>query len=513
MKSIIKYLLVCLAMMATTSGAFAEVEVDYESSFTANFGKGDLAPYYIMSNRGGTITQQYGALVNAALKHQIDTTERFSYGFGAELWAGLSSALPYEKYHLDKDAFIPHDERPAYCWVQQLYADVKYRSLFATIGAKARRSEVVDAELSSGDLVMSGNARPGAGVAAGFINYQTIPYTKGWLQISGEISYERFSDGDWLKNHYNYYNNFLTTGYWFHYKQMHLRTRPDQPVVVTIGAQAATQFAGTWNTYENGVLTKSLKMPANFKSFFRAIVAGSGGNNLGDQLYVEGNHVGSWDMMVEYKHPSIGKMRAYHQTIWEDGSGIGLQNGFDGLWGIEWKAPEKAIVSGAVLEYLDFTNQSGRIHFSKEMEATSGIQGEATGFDNYYNNYCYNGYHNRGMSIGSPFVRGVIYNTDGYLRYTDNLLRGFHVGLKGDVNDEIDYRLLFSYRKGWGTAEMPRQKGVSATCFLLEANVRPHWLRNFDFRMQFAFDRGSLLGNNTGWLVSMRYNGNFNIGK
>ena len=47
MKSIIKYLLVCLAMMATTSGAFAEVEVDYEGSFTANFGKGDLAPYYI----------------------------------------------------------------------------------------------------------------------------------------------------------------------------------------------------------------------------------------------------------------------------------------------------------------------------------------------------------------------------------------------------------------------------------------------------------------------------------
>lgn len=38
MKLIIKYLLVCLAMMATTSGAFAEVEVDYESSFTANFG-------------------------------------------------------------------------------------------------------------------------------------------------------------------------------------------------------------------------------------------------------------------------------------------------------------------------------------------------------------------------------------------------------------------------------------------------------------------------------------------
>ncbi|MGM9869476.1 MAG: hypothetical protein ACI30R_07635 [Sodaliphilus sp.] len=513
MKCVIKYLMVCFVLFVGTYRAFAEVDVDYEGTFTANFGKGDLAPYYINANRGGTVTQQHSALVSAAMKHNVDTTERFSYGFGAELWAGLSSALPYEKYHLDKDAFIPHDERPAYCWVQQLYADVKYRSLFATLGAKARHSEVVDAELSSGDLVMSGNARPGAGVAAGFINYQTIPYTKGWLQISGEISYERLSDGDWLKNHYNYYNNFITTGYWFHYKQMHLRTRPDRPVVLTIGAQAACQFGGTWDSYENGILVNSVKMPANFKSFFRAIVAGSGGDNPGDQIFVEGNHVGSWDMMLEYKHPTIGKMRAYHQTIWEDGSGIGLQNGFDGLWGIEWKAPGKSIVSGAVVEYLDFTNQSGRIHFSKEMGDASGIEGNATGYDNYYNNYCYNGYHNRGMSIGSPFLRGVIYNTDGYLRYTDNLLRGFHIGLKGDVTDEINYRLLFSYRKGWGTAEMPRMKGVSATCFLVEANARLHWLEGFDLRTQFAFDRGSLLGNNTGWLVSIRYSGNFNIGK
>lgn len=510
-----KWKILCLwaALIAGVGMASAEVEVDWEGGVTANFGKGDLAPYYINANRGGTVTQQYSGLMNMGMKHQMDTTERFSYGFGAELWAGAASALGYDKYNLAEGTFTRHDECPAYFWVQQLYADVKYRSLFATAGAKARRSEVVDAELSSGDLVMSGNARPGAGVAAGFVNYQTIPYTKGWLQISGEISYERLSDGDWLKNHYNYYNNFITTGYWFHYKQMHLRTRPDQPVVVTLGAQAACQFGGTWDTYEHGVLTQSVKMPANFKSFFRAIVAGSGGDNVGDQLYVEGNHVGSWDMMVEYKHPSWGKWRAYHQTIWEDGSGIGLQNGFDGLWGIEWKSAEPGIVSGAVVEYIDFTNQSGRIHFSKEMAEMTVVKGEATGYDNYYNNYCYNGYHNRGMSIGSPFARGVIYNTDGYLRYTDNLLRGFHLGVKGNVNSYIDYRVLFSYRKGWGTAELPHEKGVSATCMLIEANARPAWLEGFTLKTQFAFDRGSLLGNNTGWLVSIQYTGNFNIGK
>lgn len=56
-------------------------------------------------------------------------------------------------------------------------------------------------------------------------------------------------------------------------------------------------------------------MPANFKSFFRSIIAGSGGDNPGDQMYVEGNHVGSWDIMLDYENDAVGKFRAYHQTI------------------------------------------------------------------------------------------------------------------------------------------------------------------------------------------------------
>lgn len=498
----------CVAICAT-----AQMDVEWEAGVTANFGKGDLAPYYIASGRGGTVTQPYSALANAAIQHEMDTTRRFSYGFGAEVWTGFASNTTYARYSTERGAFMRNAQHPARAWVQQLYASLKYRSLFATLGAKARHSEVASADLSSGDLIMSGNARPGAGIAGGLVDYRNLPLTKGWVQVSGEISYERLSDGDWLKNHYNYYNNFLTTGYWFHYKQIHFRTRPDKPVVFTIGAQSSCQFAGTQRYYEKGVLVKTVKMPANFKSFFRSIIAGSGGDNPGDQMYVEGNHVGSWDIMLDYKHHSLGTFRAYHQSIWEDGSGIGLQNGFDGLWGLEWRSGHKSLVSGAVLEYIDLTNQSGHIHFSEEVNKDSHIVGGATGSDDYYNNYAYNGYQNRGMSIGSPFVRGTIYNADGYMRYTDNLVRGFHMGIKGYINPRIDYRMLFSYRKAWGTPEHPRTKGIAATCFLVETTARPAWLEGLSLKAQFAFDRGSLLGNNTGALVSITYNGNFNLGK
>lgn len=501
-------------MLATTALlASAEFEVEYEGGVTANYGKGDIAPYYINSNRGGTLTQQYSTLFNAAAKHELDTTRRFSFGFGAEFWGGYTSSVSYDRYELATGKFVRNLQHPAHAWVQQLYADVKYRSLFATVGAKARQSDLASSDLSSGDLVMSGNARPGTGVRVGFVNYQNIPFTNGWVQISGELGYERLDDGDWLKNHYNYYNNFLTTGYWFNYKKLRLRTRPDQPFVFTIGAQAACQFAGTQNIYENGILTKTVKMPANFKSFFHSIIAGSGGDNPGDQAYVEGNHVGSWDIMLDYENDAVGKFRAYHQTIWEDGSGIGLQNGFDGLWGLEWRSVTKSFVSGVVVEYIDFTNQSGHIHFSEDLNKDSAIKGGATGSDDYYNNYSYNGYQNRGMSIGTPFAKSLIYNTDGYMRYLDNLVRGFHIGVKGYLGSEYDYRLLFSTRKAYGTPEHPRATGVRATCFMLEANAHPSWLKGLELKAQFAFDRGSLLGNNTGGMVSVSYHGDFNIGQ
>ena len=38
------------------------------------------------------------------------------------------------------------------------------------------------------------------------------------------------------------------------------------------------------------------------------------------------------------------------------------------------------------------------------------------------------------------------------MRYLDNLVRGFHIGVKGYLSSEYDYRLLFSTRKAYGTA-------------------------------------------------------------
>lgn len=486
-------------------------DLDYHMRLDMNVGDSELAPYYLSSNEGGTITQQYSALLSASLNHYMDIEKRFSWGAGIEVWGGYSSSTGYER-NRGNGQFEIQKQHPARVWLQQAYVEAKYRSICAVVGQKYKSSPIVNGDLSSGDLVWSVNARPPVGVRAGFIGYQTIPFTKGWLQLNGEFGYFRQLDDKWLENHYNYYNQFIATGLWLHYKSLHFRTRTDQPVVFTIGAQSACQFAGTASYYEDGRLTYSVKMDADAKAFFRTFIAGSGGNGAGDS-FVEGNHLGTWDILLEYKLKKDRQLRAYTQWLWEDGSGIGKMNGFDGLWGLEYRnKSNNSIISGAVIEYIDFTNQSGPIHWTPNDHPGTPITSHSSGADDYYNNYIYNGYQNRGMSIGSPFVKSPLYNQDGYMRYRDNVMRGFHAAITGWFSNSWGYRLMASYRKAWGTPIIPRAGSVDDFSMMAEVSCYPKWM-GLGVRLQAAFDRGSLYGDNVGAKLSILYSGDFNFKK
>ena len=486
-------------------------DLKYKLGFLANAGNSELAPYYISSNCGGTTTQQYSALVYAAAKlWNSNLHKRFSWGAGLEVWGGYASSAGYQRY-AGNGQFEEQKQHPARVWIQEAYLAANYRSIFAVAGQARKASPIVNGELSSGDLVWSNNARPPVGLRAGFINFQNIPFTKGWVQIQGEFGYFRQLDDKWLENHYNYYNHFITTDYWLHYKSLHLRTNPSKPVVFTIGAQAACQFGGTAKYYKDGHLDRTIKMDADAKAFWRTFIAGSGGNSAGDS-FVEGNHLGTWDIALEGHLTESRLLRAYTQWLWEDGSGIGKMNGFDGLWGIEFRQFGHYLVSGAVIEYIDFTNQSGPIHWTPNDRPGTPITSHSSGADDYYNNYIYNGYQSRGMSIGSPFVKSPLYNQDGYMRYRDNVLRGFHAAIQGWLHEDWSYRLKASYRKAWGTPIIPRAGSVDDFSMALQLNYRPSygpWCVN----ATVAMDRGKLYGNNWGGMLGITYSGAFNFKK
>ena len=187
-------------------------------------------------------------------------------------------------------------------------------------------------------------------------------------------------------------------------------------------------------------------------------------------------------------------------------------NGFDGLWGLEYSTPSTfGYISNVLIEYIDFTNQSGPVHWTPNDHEGTPITSHSSGADDYYNNYIYNGYQSRGMSIGSPFVKSPLYNQDGYMRYRDNVLRGFHAAIQGRIDYRWGYTLMASYRKAWGTPIIPRAGSVDDFSMMLEA--RYGTLCGWQLRSQIAVDRGSLYGNNFGACLGISYSGGFNIKK
>lgn len=494
---------VSMALWSLT--AWSQMEIDYRVSLTANAGSGDFAPYYMMSNVHGVLTQPYSALLRASAEKKMDMSSRFSYGFGVDVIGGYTSKTEYQRYNSSASTMEVNKQGPAPVWLQQLYGEIKYRCLFMSVGLKEWGSVFVNNSLSSGDMTYSGNARPIPGVRLGFVDFQDIPGTRGWIQVRGELNYGFGTDSKWLENHFNYYSSFITTDVWYCYKYVHFRTNPDKPFSFLVGMQASCQFGGKYRQYHGGQYfeSQSYDMSLSAGSFLKAIIPMAGTSN-----YYEGNHLGTWDVSGRYRFSNGRELKLYYQSLWEDGSGIGKLNGFDGLYGIEFVNNRRGIIDGAVVEYIDLTNQSGPMHWAPgQFDLGYLLPNEATGSDDYYNNVSYNGYQVYGQSIGSPFVKSPIYNTDGYMRYTDNKIRGFHVGVSGHVTDDISYRLLASYRKSWGTSLVPSLERTHSTSMLVEGRYDLKAVRGLAVKVQVAFDKGSLLGDNVGGLVTVSYDG------
>ena len=347
-------------------GVFAQHSTDYYSlSMAGNAGNGIFAPYYLSANKHGLVTHSKSGYLRASVFKGLEMNKRFSYEFGIDLVGLMSSTSPVS-YYSDGNLKTYNPGVSSFL-IQQAYIGMKYRMIFISAGCRELTDEVVNFELSSGGLVWSGNARPIPQVRAGFIDFVDIPFTKGWVQIKGELAYGKFMDNDFLRDHYNYYNQYITTDALYHHKSISFRSNPDKPFVVTIGAELAAQFGGTKRYYKEGVLIDSLTMksPTRLKDFFKILFpsSGDGQSNKGDQAYYYGNHVGQWNLSAEYRFKNNSSVRGYFEWYYDDASGMGKFNGWDGLWGLEYKSGKKNWLSNVVLEYLDMTNQSGTLNW------------------------------------------------------------------------------------------------------------------------------------------------------
>lgn len=487
----------------------APVKIEYEASLNVNASTGNFAPYMLASWNYGRFNGANGIWHDGMLKKEMTLDKRFNWGAGVEYLLGYGSAAEYSRYDAANDKWGFSSVRQAPVRLHQLYAEVKFRGVYLLAGMKERRSGIVDNRLSSGDLTRSNNACPIPGVAVGFVDFQNIPFTDGWVQIDGEIMYGRFMDKDYRTKTFSHYNGHISLDNWYTYKRCYFRTKPSMPFSVTVGMQTAGVFAGYTKWYSKGKVVREAYRGFHFRDIFDMFFPIEGN---GDSYY-KGNSLGSWDFKARYDFSNGSRLSAYFEWPWEDGSGIGKATGWDGLWGLQYDFGKKGIVSKAVIEYFDFTNQSGPIHVDPSDLHGKYFPIHTDGSDDNYNNSYYNSYANYGMSLGTPFIKSPIYNLDGYQGFTDNRVRGFHIGICGTVSPRLGYRILGGYRRSWGTHAVPRTETAGDTSMMFEGTYRtPVSQGNLNIRAQIAFDRGKLYGNTAGALVTISYSTSFNIG-
>ncbi len=503
-----KSIAAAIVLCAAISGRAATPTLSYEASLEVAPGSERFAPYMIGSWRNGLMNGRTGAVLDAGIGKALDMGRRFSWAAGVEIAAGYMSASGYEKYSAGE--WTTQNYRPSGFVLQQAFATLKYRQVFITAGQKNPRSYFVNERVSSGDLARSNNARGIPGVEAGFLDFVDIPFTAGWVQIDGAISYNKFTDNKYRRAQFNYYNDIMATGLLYTYKRAHFRSNPAKPFSVTAGMQVGGLFGGTTQWWDRGKNTRTKKNGASLRTFFDMLLPIEGN---GDGYY-KGASLGTIDIKLRYRLKNGAEISAYLQNPWEDGSGLGKFNGLDGLWGISYHSPKRGVLMDAAVEWLDFTNESGPIAWQPADYPGCTQINATSGGDNYFNNDQYGAYANYGMAIGSPFVMAPVYNTDGTPMFAHNMCKGIHIAAAGAIGADIDWRAMYSYQKAWGMGRLPSPRTYSRNSAMVEGSWNASDIHpGMSLKAAVAFDAGSLRGDNFGVFLGIRYSGFINSRK
>lgn len=498
-----RLLLVLFVIIGSSNNALPQDSVDCDVSLSAVTSSGSFAPYFIGALNHGKTTQKNDLQLDASVSKDIDTDRRFSLGFGVEAYGGYASRNDYMKWSADAQDWKLHPLGPSVFTLQQAYLEMKYRSVYIVTGMKEHCAALMNPELSSGDFVESGNARPIPEIRVGLYDFVDIPFTNHWLQIQCQASYGIMTDGGFVQDHYNFYNYHITKNSLYNYKFCHFRTNPDQRFMATFGMQAAGFFGGEAEYYNKGDLVETRKYSSDAKSFFDILLPVF--NHEED--FALGSSLGAWDFYGQYMLNNGDELCAYFQWPFEDGSSLARRNKLDGVWGIEYRRAEPGIISNVVVEYIDYRDQSGPIHYAPGDMDYPTITNESTGRDDYYNNAYYNSYANYGLSIGTPFLKSPLYNLDGFPGFLDNRANGFHIGVDGDISKKLHYRVQLMYQRNFGSYTFPFSSMLTNTSSMLECRYSIN--NQMDISAMLAYDNGKLFGNNFGALVSLRYKSSF----
>lgn len=461
----------------------------YQIETSGNISKGPYAPLWFTANRYGLSTNETNSgYLRAGIEYKKTLKHHWQIQASIDLAGTVNQTSDFV--------------------IQQAYGDISWRFLTLSIGSKERKGVPLrkDERLSSGMMVEGANTRPIPQVRGEIAEYITVPGTKHWLALKGHIAYGMLTDNNWKKNFvqvdHDYGKNIL-----YHSKALMFRigNKEKFPTEFEFGLIDAALFGGERiRKQKDGSFTMVQKMPNGLKSFLKAFLPIQSEDKMAN---VEGNHVGSWNFAVNY-YLNNWIFRVYLEHYFDDHSQMFWQYGRwkDGQLGIDVALPKNSFISHIVWETMSTKDQTGPILY--DGFAGSFPEYQVSAKDNYYNNGEATSWQHWGMGIGNPLLPGPIYNKDGILMFKSNRVRANHIGIEGNPTKELNYRVLASFTRHWGTYDEPLDKLKKQFSSLYEITFTPISLKGWSISAALGLDRGNYLGNSTGGILTIKKTGN-----
>jgi hypothetical protein len=461
-------LLLC-AICGVAARADVVDTLSYRAEMQGTYGS-EYTPFWIVGNR-------YGMIPLEASNAYLSAGAFYAGGKGDFRWgAGLDVAAVEPRYRA--------------VMIRQAFGEISFRGWKFLIGSKEEHRSLWDRELSSGDMVLSDNARPVPEIRISIPEYVSVLPRVGWFRLRGAFSVGRSFDREYLKEYTGGRFTYVDDVLW-HYKSLHFKFADGVdsfPFSFELGLQHGAQWGGTSSNPKIG------KQPQSVKDFIRVVLGMSGDETAtaSDQINVLGNQYGAYDLRLNYSAGGWG-VHAYHQRYFEDKSGTEFLNGMDGLWGAQVDFPSGlGWVRKLLVEVLETRDQTGPFHFIEfDHVAHPGIGG---GGDNYYNNGEYQtglSYFNR--AVGSPLLVSPEYNSGGQLGFLDTRIHCLHLGISGNLSKDFSWRVLFTSMETWGMHHRPylnTKKGNSGLC---ELTWQPSVFDGWSFTGMLGADSGNFL--------------------
>ena len=466
--------------------SYGQISNSYRVETFGSAASGEHTPFWMVNHRWGvTALDANNFYLRGGLFHEQTINKDWSFEAGIDMVGGNHSSY-------------------GDVWIQQLYGRFNWKKLRFDIGLREDYQSLLNPRLSSGDFIHSNHARPIPEVRGSFSDFVLVPRTKGKLYIKGDFSIGAYLDGKWIENRayptsHNYAKNVLAHSKTLYFRIGNIEAQSRQQLVW--GLAHRTQWGGIL-AHEDGNNPGTytvFKQPQNMEAFIRMLFAmqGSSTSSASDQAFISGHHWGAYLFKYDYKFKNDQRISAYIQHFFEDGTGMVLVNYPDNLYGLEWRSPQKSLVSGVVFECIYTRQQSGPMHFGAlgaDYGIPNGIKG---GNDNYYNNVDYTqGASYFGKTLGTPLFLSPEYNTDGSVNFKGSRIKAFHLGMEGYFNPLLQYRLLLSTGQNWGRFYEPFTYVHKGFASKLELTYTfPKIL--MDIRLEAGYDTGDFFGGRT----------------